>query len=412
MKLSDIIDLDALQSIQDCFSRATGFAAVTVDYRGRPLLEYSGFCRFCTKLREDPYYNERCRQSDAYGSLEAVRRNSAYIYKCHSGLIDLAIPIIVEGEYVASMLCGQVRAEETPEVEPDLISPAHNLLSDDPELQEEFDKVTIVPLQRIHETANLLSLTLNYIVEQYILNKKNIRLLQDRMDKADMEKQIRDLELSRQHPRINPYVLFSAMNIAGRQAYMENAQKTQEIIFAMADMYRGFLNYSESLITVEQELGNLNNYIFIQKARFGDLLRFSISVPGILRNHMIPAMSLQVFVENAVLHGLEPKEDMGEVRVSGALKNGKLVFEITDDGVGIPQKYIDILNSSSFTEMRLPDKMGTDIQHALQRLRYFYPDAFSVRFLNGSPTGTRVILSLPAERSRRSPFDERFEEDA
>jgi len=395
MKLNDVIDLEALQKIQDCFSRATGFAAVTVDYRGKPLLEYSGFCGFCTKLREDPYYSERCRKSDAHGSLEAVRRNSAYIYKCHSGLIDLAIPIIVEGEYVASMLCGQVRAEETPEVETDLISPTPHILTDNPEFQEEYGKVITVPLQRIRETANLLSLTLNYIVEQYLLNQKNIRLLQDRMEKADMERQLKDLDLGSRRPGINPDFLFSAMNIAGRQAYLENANRTQDTIFAMADMYRFYLNYSDSLVSVDQELSYLSNYIFIQKARFGENLKFSVSVPDAMRDLMLPAMILQVFIENAVVHGLEPKEDLGEVSLKGAVKGGKMVFEITDDGVSMPKNYIDLLNSDSFMERRAPGDMGTGIQDALKRLSGHYPGAFSVKFARGSPAGTRVTLTMP-----------------
>jgi len=187
MKLDDIIDLKVLQKIQDYFSRATGFAAVTVDYRGRPLLEYSWFCKFCTILRKDPILNEKCCQSDAHGSLEAVRRNGIYIYKCHAGLIDIAIPIIVEGEYLASMLCGQVRAEESTEFKDDIISPTHNLFAENPELEDEYNRIITVPDDRIEGTANLLNITMKYIVDQYLLNQRNMKLLQDRMECVDME---------------------------------------------------------------------------------------------------------------------------------------------------------------------------------------------------------------------------------
>jgi len=204
MKLDDIIDLKVLQKIQDYFSTATGFAAVTVDYRGRPLLEYSWFCKFCTRLRKDPVLNEKCCQSDAHGSLEAVRRNGIYIYKCHAGLIDIAIPIIVEGVYVASMLCGQVRAEESTIFKDDIISPTHNLFADNPGLEDEFNRIITVPDDRIEGTAKLLNITLKYIVDQYLLNQRNMKLLQDRMERADMERQIKDLEFKNYHPQINP----------------------------------------------------------------------------------------------------------------------------------------------------------------------------------------------------------------
>ena len=203
MKLDDIIDLKVLQKIQDYFSRATGFAAVTVDYRGRPLLEYSWFCKFCTILRKDPILNEKCCQSDAHGSLEAVRRNGIYIYKCHAGLIDIAIPIIVEGEYLASMLCGQVRAEESTVFKDDIISPTHNLLAENPELEDEYNRIITVPDDRIEGTANLLNITMKYIVDQYLLNQRNMKLLQDRMERVDMEKLTKDMEFKNYHPQVN-----------------------------------------------------------------------------------------------------------------------------------------------------------------------------------------------------------------
>ena len=397
MKLDDIIDLKVLQKIQDYFSRATGFAAVTVDYRGRPLLEYSWFCKFCTRLRKDPILNEKCCQSDAHGSLEAVRRNGIYIYKCHAGLIDIAIPIIVEGEYVASMLCGQVRAEESTIFKDDIITPTHNLFADNPGLEDEFNRIITVPDDRIEGTANLLNITLKYIVDQYLLNQRNMKLLQDRMEHADMKKQIKDLEFKNYHPQINPPFLFSMMNVAGRQAYLENAQKTQDIIFTMADMYRSHLNYSGQLITVEREKRNLNNYIFIQEARFGDQISFSINFSENIMQYSLPAMTLQIFVENAVIHGFEPKEGSVKVSILGEEKDGKMEFEIVDDGVGMPQKYLDILNNYDSMENRVPESFGIGIYYTLKRLHYFYEDGFTVRFFSDSKTGSRVFLSLPID---------------
>lgn len=84
LELADVIDLDSLQEIQDCFTKATGLAAITVDYQGRPLLRYSSFTRFCSKLREYPCYYEKCLQSDAHSSLEAARVGRVCIHRCHA----------------------------------------------------------------------------------------------------------------------------------------------------------------------------------------------------------------------------------------------------------------------------------------------------------------------------------------
>jgi ligand-binding sensor protein len=108
MKLEEIINLESLQKLQDYFAEATGLAAITVDYQGNPLLRYSSFSTFCSVMRKDPDFYKKCIRSDAYASLEAVRNGTPCIHRCHAGLIDFAIPVTVNGEYVASMMCGQI----------------------------------------------------------------------------------------------------------------------------------------------------------------------------------------------------------------------------------------------------------------------------------------------------------------
>jgi len=104
---------------------------------------------------------------------------------------------------------------------------------------------------------------------------------------------------------------------------------------------------------------------------------------------------LLTLVENAVYHGLEPKEDMGKISITGAVGNGKLIFEIKDNGVGIPPQILDKLNDKSLPEKQQPEKMGTGIYYTLKRLQYFYSDAFRIQFSNIFPSGACVLLSLP-----------------
>lgn len=396
MKLSEIIDLESLQQIQDCFCKATGFAAIAVDYQGKPLLKYSGFSKFCSRLREDPFFNECCRQSDAHGSLEAVRRGGVYAYQCHAGLVDFAVPIIVDGEYVASMLCGQVRAEEPDALETGLVMPSDGLFSDDPALREEFENIPLVSAQRINDTANLLYRTLNYIVEQHLLNQKNMRLLQAEKERVELEKQYKDLEIKFYHAQVNPLFLFNALNVAGRQAYLEKAQKTQDIIFALADMYRCYHDYSGLLITVEQELMNLKNYLFIQEIRYGERLQFSLDIPMDIRQYMLPAMTLQLFVENAIRHGLEPKENLGSISVKGRKQGDTLLFEIADNGVGMSEQSLALLNDKEFVQRPLVDSGNAGVFNVLKRLQYFFPEAHSATFRSSRDAGTTVLLTLPA----------------
>ncbi|MFS8631546.1 MAG: PocR ligand-binding domain-containing protein, partial [Bacillales bacterium] len=74
MNLQDVVDIDILQKIQDAFAESTGFAAITVDFRGKPITEYSNFSPFCKLVRNHPQFVEICYKCDAFGGLEAARK--------------------------------------------------------------------------------------------------------------------------------------------------------------------------------------------------------------------------------------------------------------------------------------------------------------------------------------------------
>ena len=122
-KLSDFIDLDLLQNIQDNCSKAMGLAFITVDYKGIPITKCSGFTSHCMLGRQAKGFAEMCEQCDAHGGLYAAITGQPYIYRCHAGLVDFAVPLIANGSYMGAVLGGQVRLQEESERELEHILP-------------------------------------------------------------------------------------------------------------------------------------------------------------------------------------------------------------------------------------------------------------------------------------------------
>ena len=108
-RISDFIDVEQLQAIQDNCSKAMGLAFVTVDYRGRPITKYSGFTPHCKLGREIQGFSEMCEQCDAHGGLHSAITGQPYIYRCHADLVDFAVPLIFNGSYMGAVMGGQVR---------------------------------------------------------------------------------------------------------------------------------------------------------------------------------------------------------------------------------------------------------------------------------------------------------------
>jgi sensor histidine kinase YesM len=116
---------------------------------------------------------------------------------------------------------------------------------------------------------------------------------------------------------------------------------------------------------------------------------------------MIPSMLLQTFVENAVNHGLEPKEEPGSVKVSGYSTDEAAVIEITDDGVGIPEKKLKLLLEEQADIGSISQSTGIGISNANKRLIYYYGPEYKLKIRSIPNKGTTVIIRIPKKMKSR-----------
>jgi len=108
--LTDLIDVELLQKIQDEFSKYTGMAALTTDADGNPLTEGSAFTDFCMKYtRQSELGYKRCVASDKNAAVMALESGEPVVYVCHAGLADFASPIMLGNKLLGCFLGGQVR---------------------------------------------------------------------------------------------------------------------------------------------------------------------------------------------------------------------------------------------------------------------------------------------------------------
>ena len=108
--LTDLIEVELLQKIQDEFSRYTGMAALTTDADGNPITEGSAFTDFCMKYtRQSELGYQRCVASDKNAALMALESGEPVVYVCHAGLADFASPIMMGDKLIGCFLGGQVR---------------------------------------------------------------------------------------------------------------------------------------------------------------------------------------------------------------------------------------------------------------------------------------------------------------
>lgn len=173
LSLVEILDINQFQSMQDNLSASTDLALLTVDYKGIPVTMHSACRSFCEKVRSKPYYKDLCQKCDSRGGLEAARLQKPYIYMCHMGIVDLAVPIIAEEQYLGAMMAGQVRISDNTKLE-SILNIKHDFenCKEYQALMHDYQALPELSYDKIEAFGNLLFELSKVIVDRATLKKQ------------------------------------------------------------------------------------------------------------------------------------------------------------------------------------------------------------------------------------------------
>lgn len=176
--LSDLINIDFLQKLQDDFAVTVGVASLTVDDKG-PITKPSNFTDFCTNhIRASKLGFKKCNESDIEGGVLAVKKGEPIIYKCHAGLTHFAVPIMLNGKHIASILGGQISTKKPDEQQFRNLAKELGITKEN-EYMKDLRKIKVIPEENIKVSMKLLSVFANFIsmiaYKNYELIKKNQR---------------------------------------------------------------------------------------------------------------------------------------------------------------------------------------------------------------------------------------------
>jgi two-component system LytT family sensor kinase len=146
-------------------------------------------------------------------------------------------------------------------------------------------------------------------------------------------------------------------------------------------------------VPLQEELAFVDDYLDIEVARFGrDNLQIIKQVDPQTLEAFVPSMLLQPIVENSIKHGLAARLDGGQITIRTSMFQGRLVIEVEDNGVGIPQDRM----SQIYVE-------GIGISNVNERLRVLYAADFRMDILSREGQGTRIRIEVPELVSDASP---------
>jgi len=232
----------------------------------------------------------------------------------------------------------------------------------------------------------LLGTTLMVVL---IMNRERLRRAEEeqaasRLRAEIVERQALQSQLRLLQAQIEPHMLFNTLaNLQGLIAL--DPERAGTMLDQLIQYLRATLSVSRSeTTTLEQEFAAMQAYLGLMGVRMGERLACRLELPPALRPARLPTMLLQPLVENAIVHGLEPKVDGGEVIISARAVDGLLVIDVRDTGLGIGHAHAR-------------RGSGVGVATTRERLEVLYGARAALSLLPAEPTGTLARLTLPME---------------
>jgi two-component system sensor histidine kinase AlgZ len=188
-----------------------------------------------------------------------------------------------------------------------------------------------------------------------------------------------DARLSSLESRVHPHFLFNTINSVS-SLIPEDPKRAERILIQMANLLRFSLDSVQAgLVPLEREVKILEDYLEIERARFGDRLRYEIGIPADLNFASVPPLALQTLAENSVKFAVSARRQGGTIRIRGKAEEASLVLEVCDDGPG-------------FQPIELPS--GHGLNNLRERLAVLFGERATLAVASTSE-GTSVRLQMP-----------------
>lgn len=208
--------------------------------------------------------------------------------------------------------------------------------------------------------------------EQYVLGQEKIRL-----------------ELKALQSQINPHFLYNTLDMINWMAQKNETDNIRSVVQSMSAFYRLTLSRGQDIVSIGDEVRMCEAYMEIQKRRYRGRILYEAEVDEDILDCLIPKITLQPFLENAIVHGINEKEDArGVVILNGWMEDGRITLSVTDDGKGISMDDRKRSTAGSHYGMGNIEK----------RLRLYYGEEIPVQIESSPGVGTCVIISVPVRK--------------
>ena len=233
---------------------------------------------------------------------------------------------------------------------------------------------------------------------EQVFDRMMLRLRESTSNEMALREGTLQAQLNALQTQINPHFIYNTLNIISAKSMESGNYDVIEICDQFADMLRYSTDTRSRTATLAEEISNVRNYLMLAKARYEDNLDFIIDVPENLETVIVPKMTLQPLVENAITHGFDGTNVVRKLSVTGEIRGKNLVLEIRDNGTGFSDEMLKNLREK-ISEIEAGkvsiEESGGHIGLINTCLRLHYYSQGKMRVAIRNENGAVVTLFMP-----------------
>ena len=199
--------------------------------------------------------------------------------------------------------------------------------------------------------------------------------------------------------QLNPHFIFNLFEIMRMNALKDGNREFSRLIYEMSTIIRNIISWKDDLIKLEQEMNVVKSYLDLSNYSFENEMEVVIDVADSLLNCIIPKMSVQILVENAIRHGIENVPYKKKISIRANCNDEKLIISIADNGVGMSSELVEAINNRNFE--KTSSSFGIGISNVIERLRIYYGDVASLKVQSIPNKKTEFTLNIPISTKER-----------
>ena len=250
---------------------------------------------------------------------------------------------------------------------------------------------------RTFDEVGLLSDSMNDMIDKINSLLEQVKGEQTRLRKA---------EFQLLQSQINPHFLYNTLDAIVWLAESGEQKQVVHMVGSLSDFFRTSLSQGKDIVTIREELVHVKSYLAIQQVRYQDILQYEIHVPEELNIYLIPKLTIQPVVENALYHGVKNRRGVGTIEILGIPGEDSFYIEVKDTGIGMtPERLSEVRTAIREKKSDKSDVYG--LYNVNERIRLNFGEAYGIEIDSAYQAGTTVRIHLPyMEVEKNTPRSE------